>query len=279
MSKSTRREVALEKELAAVEKKELRLRRAAEAKQEPSRFEELSGKIPPKVAEGLEAAFAKALEMLLKKGSSLIEKTYNKEELQQDQAVRDYAVHLKGSRKELKKVRKAAKSSNLQNMAVTTLEGVGLGALGIGMPDIVLFTGFLLRGAYEAALNYGFDYGSAGEKLWILKAVQTALLNDEEWLESDAMLDRMGETALTNVTEEMLAVQIKETAQTLALGMLMLKFVQGLPIVGIVGGLGNPVYYKKVMDYVQLKYHKRYLLGLYGKSKKTEKADGVSNSA
>ena len=31
-------------------------------------------------------------------------------------------------------------------------------------------------------------------------------------------------------------------------------------VVGIVGGLSNPVYYNKIMEYVRLKYHKRYLL-------------------
>lgn len=42
--------------------------------------------------------------------------------------------------------------------------------------------------------------------------------------------------------------------------MLFLKFIQGLPVVGILGGMANPVYYNKVMKYVQLKYRKRYLL-------------------
>ena len=44
--------------------------------------------------------------------------------------------------------------------------------------------------------------------------------------------------------------------------MLLLKFIQGLPVVGLIGGAANPVYYRKVMRYVQLKYHKRYLLEL-----------------
>jgi len=42
--------------------------------------------------------------------------------------------------------------------------------------------------------------------------------------------------------------------------MILLKFIQGLPVVGVVGGLSNPVYFNKIMEYVRLKYHKRYLL-------------------
>ena len=54
--------------------------------------------------------------------------------------------------------------------------------------------------------------------------------------------------------------QIRETASVFAMDMLILKFIQGLPIVGIIGGAANPVYYRKVMRYVQLMYRKRYLL-------------------
>ena len=61
-------------------------------------------------------------------------------------------------------------------------------------------------------------------------------------------------------TDEDFQSQIKATASAFAVDMLLLKFVQGLPVVGILGGAANPVYYRKVMNYVQLKYRKRYLL-------------------
>ena len=44
-----------------------------------------------------------------------------------------------------------------------------------------------------------------------------------------------------------------------AVDMLLLKFIQGMPVVGFLGGAANPVYYRKVMQYVLLKYRKRYL--------------------
>ncbi len=39
-----------------------------------------------------------------------------------------------------------------------------------------------------------------------------------------------------------------------------LKFVQGIPIVGVVGGLSDMVYQKKISDYAALKYKRRFLL-------------------
>jgi len=44
--------------------------------------------------------------------------------------------------------------------------------------------------------------------------------------------------------------------------MLCLKFIQGLPVVGAIGGAANVIYDKKILNYAELKYQKRYLLKL-----------------
>lgn len=55
--------------------------------------------------------------------------------------------------------------------------------------------------------------------------------------------------------------QIEKTADAFATEMLVTKFIQGLPIVGMIGGAANPIYYQRIMRYVQMKYRKRYLMG------------------
>lgn len=55
-------------------------------------------------------------------------------------------------------------------------------------------------------------------------------------------------------------LQIRKTSSAFATDMIVLKFIQGLPIIGVAGGIGNPVYYQKVLNYVQLMYKKRYLI-------------------
>ena len=61
-------------------------------------------------------------------------------------------------------------------------------------------------------------------------------------------------------TVEDIKRQIEKTANALATDMLIMKFIQGIPFVGIIGGATNPVYYHKIKSYVELKYRKRYLL-------------------
>ena len=258
--KQKRRDAAFAKELLAVEKQEQKMEQAA-LKAKPAAWKkELEYHIPERVYTGLESAFCKGFGVVFEQGRVIIEKGYNKEDLQADHAIRDFAVKLKGGRKELKQMHKSAKQSDLVNMAVTTVEGIGLGALGVGMPDIVLFLGTLLKGIFETALNYGFDYESRQEQLLILKMMQTALSNGESWVQRNAEVEEMLEQETVDITDDAFKQQVKDTASAFAVDMLLLKFIQGLPVVGIIGGAANPIYYSKVMKYVQLKYRKRYLL-------------------
>ena len=42
-----------------------------------------------------------------------------------------------------------------------------MGVLGIGLPDIPVFTGMILKNIYETALQYGYSYESREEKYFI----------------------------------------------------------------------------------------------------------------
>jgi len=255
-------ENAINKELLKIEKQEKKMEQAAQKVKHVKWKAEIEQKIPEKVYSGLESAFCKGFSIVFNQGSGIIEKGFDKEDLKADYEIREYAVQRKGGRKELKQMKKSAGKSNSLNIALTTVEGIGLGALGIGMPDVVLFLGTLLKGIYETALNYGFDYESEREKMLILKMMKTALLTGEEWCESNAEVEALfgDETTVIHVSESDVNLQIQETASAFAVDMLLLKFIQGLPVVGILGGAANPVYYNKVLKYVRLKYQKRYLM-------------------
>lgn len=260
MVHQSKRNKAVKQELLLVEKQEKRMAQAA-MKAKPATWKTaLESKIPQKVYTGLESAFCKGFSLVFQQGRAVIEKGYRKEDIQADYAIQDFAVQVKGNRKELRKLHRQAKQADLINLAVTTVEGIGLGALGIGMPDIVLFLGTLLKGIYETALHYGFDYASRQEQLLILKMMEVSLITGADWASKNSEVDEMLYQETAEATDEDFQSQIKATASAFAVDMLLLKFVQGLPVVGILGGVANPVYYRKVMNYVQLKYRKRYLL-------------------
>lgn len=257
-----RKEKIIRKELLRVEKEEAKLSQAAQKATPAGWKQELENRIPEKVYTGLEAAFAKGFSLVFQQGRRIIEKTYRKSDLEAEHAIRDFAVQRKGGRKELRRLQSGARQGSLCNLAMTTVEGIGLGALGIGMPDIVLFLGTLLKGVYETALAYGFAYDTPQEQMRILKMLSTSLSTGDAWAEGNAQVEEMLTLETVGIAQEDLNQQIKQTASVFAMDMLLLKFIQGLPVIGILGGAANPVYYHKVMKYVQLKYRKRYLLRL-----------------
>jgi len=254
----------VDKELNLVKKEEAKLRKKVLSSQELILKKSLEQKIPKKINDNLEAAFSKAFYVVFEKGTSVIEKTYNKNAVSKDHEVKDYAAKLHGRRKELKKISKGAKNNSMLNMTISTVEGVGLGALGIGLPDIVLFVGMLLKGVYETAIRYGFGYESTEERFLILKMMEASMSKGEDWEVLNEEVDIYLRHDIV-CSKEALDKQIEKTAKAFAMDMLILKFIQGLPIVGMIGGLGNPVYYQKVMKYVQLKYRKKYLQNLKDK--------------
>lgn len=294
-SKHGKYETAIDKELKLIHRQEESLRRAAMKGKTPQWKTALEEKVPGSIYENLQKAFRKAFAIVFEKGTGLIEKTYNRESLEEDCQVREFAFQVKANRKTLKKARKDARAGNLRNLAITSAEGIGLGVLGIGLPDIVMFVGVLLKGIYETALQYGYAYDSDQERCFILKLMETAVLKGEDWEEGNREIDRYiessaadcageeetgaeesgeeeieakgpGEEQQSEAWEKDLKERVKEqigrTADAFAMDMVLLKFIQGLPVVGILGGAGNPLYYNKVIKYAELKYRKRYLLKL-----------------
>lgn len=252
---------ALEKEISEIKKLENRLAKAASKEKSGGILGAIESKIPDKIRVSLDLAFYKAFDLVLDKGHFIIEKTIEKNQIIQDQNVREFALRLKKGRKEWKTIHRSAGRSGLLNMTVSAVEGVGLGALGIGLPDIVLFLSSILRGVYEIALNYGFEYESRKEQYIILKMLETSLCTGDEWRENNTELDKLFEQESTEeITQEVFSQQLRATADAFAMDMLILKFIQGLPVVGIIGGAANPIYYKKVCDYAKVKYRKRFLL-------------------
>ena len=248
----------VEKEMLRLSRTEERLRRRAH-KDSIKWKAELEAKIPEKVLTSLQAVFKKALEIIFDKGTAIIEKTYKKEEIQKDFLVRDYALDLDLNQKDLRMLNASAEMSNLMSLVVSAVEGVGLGALGVGLPDIVLFVSVILRGCYQTALQYGFSYATPEEKYFILTVLEGSMLKNEMWDTCNDLVNIMLVSPPVP-TEEQMAEQLQHTSDAFAMDMLLMKFIQGLPIVGIVGGLANPVYYQRILNYVKLKYRKRYLL-------------------
>ena len=253
-----KRQEAFEKELSYIRKCERQLQKEAMKGDMPWK-KAIEKKIPATVHRSLRAAFTTAFGIIFENGITVIEKTFNKEELMQEYAMNNVNVDVYDTSEELQKLRYEAARSDAFKSIVTTLEGVGLGVFGIGLPDIVLFIGYILKGIYETALKYGYDYDKPEERYLILKMMSAAIQKRKDWVTADIEVNDMLQ-AVVIPSKEDISEQIEMTADAFAMDMLVMKFIQGIPVVGAVGGLSNPYYFMKIMEYIRLKYHKRYLL-------------------
>lgn len=173
--------------------------------------------------------------------------------------INEYADEVWQTRGSLKAFEKKAEKAGRLNILMSGAAGIGMGAFGVGIPDIALFVGFILRSVYEIALDYGYEYENVAERRFILMIIEGAVSYGADLRRIDDLLnayierDEMPE----NYDEKQ---QIEKTAAGLSKELLYMKFLQGIPIVGAVGGAYDVVYLKKITEYANLKYKKRFLL-------------------
>ena len=219
----------------------------------------LEKKIPAGLQNTLDTAFGKAFRLVFEKGTGVIEKTYNKDQMKKVYQINVYAAKVHGNKKSLKVFSGKAKGAGAGNLLMSGAAGVGLGVLGIGLPDIALFTGLMLKGVYEIALNYGFDYDDEEEKKFILLLIRGALSYGKDLHSINEELNfymDYGAFAKARTVEN----SIKAAAGCLSKELLYMKFLQGIPVVGAVGGAYDVIYMKQIMEYAELKYRRRFYL-------------------
>lgn len=246
-----------EKEWKLLLKKEQHFLQKAEIRNPSFINQKLENIVPEKLKGKLDGAFSKAFTIVFEKGTGIIEKTYQKDQKEYTYKLNAYATDIKENRKNVKAFGKQAQISNMKNLVLSGIEGVGFGVLGIGIPDIPLFTGVVLKSIYEIALSFGYKYDTEEEQIFILKLIRNALLSGTQILQADAEINELIEGKWVNTITKW--EQIEQTAGSLSEELLYMKFLQGIPIAGVIGGLSDAVSLKKITDYAALKYTRRML--------------------
>ena len=219
----------------------------------------ISEKIPAKLQSSVEAAFSKAFALIFEKGSTFIEKTCSAAEREKRYKIAEYTAKIRDDRKSYKSFSKTAKAAGRTNTAISAAAGMGMGAFGVGIPDIPLFTSLMFKNIYEIALSYGYDYKSEQEQTFILMLIRGAVSHGEELEKINDQLDYFienGSFSQEYNREEL----IKSAAASLSKELMYMKFIQGIPVVGLVGGVYDAVYMGRISKYASLKYKRRFYM-------------------
>ena len=248
---------ALKREWVRLEKKEQRFL-AKQYDGDPSIInEKLDEYVPDKLRSALDTGFLKAFELIFEKGTGIIEKTYNKEKHQTSFMTNEFAESVSMNRRTLGAAAKSSGAAQRRNLLLSGAEGIGMGILGIGLPDIPVFTGMILKGIYETALSYGYEYESEEEQIFILKIIEASVSRGDDLYQRDKELNRFiytGKPFKTTKKEQMTA-----TSDSIAAELLCMKFLQTIPVVGVIGGAYDVVFLNRVLKYADFKYQRRRL--------------------
>lgn len=264
MKKDFNKNNLIQQQLKIITKKELKLLKESNNNYIKNKLsplkDKLEDKIPAKLQSTLEIAFQKGFKAVFDKGDIIIEKTYNKEDISMEYDINTYAINKYPNKKNLKKIDKSASKKTIINKSITAIEGSALGILGIGLPDIPIYIGVILKSIYEISLSYGFEYSNPNERAFILNIICATVTSGENRKYYFNKLDSIGNEIDNNKNpnypiDEMLI----ETSNKISTYMLTSKFIQGLPIVGVVGGVTNFITLQDITTIAKIKYKKRYL--------------------
>ncbi len=218
----------------------------------------LQTKVPEKLKDTLDTGFAKAFELIFAKGTGVIEKTYNRRDIERSSRVRRIIAKNNPTKRALRDAAGGSSAQKTKNTVLSGVSGIGMGLIGVGIPDIPVFTAMLLKSLYEISLGYGYDYDEMPEKYFILLIIGAALRYGDELRAADERVNYFIEHG-AQPDEETMKTEVRIAAEGLSGELLYMKFLQGIPIVGAVGGAYDPIYIDRITRYADMKYKRRFL--------------------
>ena len=247
----------LERELLRLKSEERRYVQRRREEKESRLNALLEDKVPEKLQETLDGAFGTAFSLIFQKGTGIIEKTYDKDKIEADTKSGQSRILRQQDRRSFRNVTEKAGGSGLKNLLLSGAAGIGMGVVGAGLPDIPLFTAMIFKSIYEIALRYGFDYESEEEKYFILLLIRGAVAEWEEFQRIEEQIDVFMDTELLPLYYSREG-EIRATAGCLSKELLYMKFLQGIPVAGAIGGAYDAIYMKRIAEYSELKYRRRF---------------------
>lgn len=249
----------LEKEIARLQRAERRFIRRQQNKQPTKLDKLLEDKVPEKLESTLDAAFSKAFHLIFSKGSSIISRTFSTDKLINEFEMDSFNLEEIGRSRDMRKFKKRAAATGTAHTMLSTVTGIALGAVGAWIPDIVVFITVLLRNMYQISMRYGYEYDTDEEKKFILRVIETAVKEGDDLIRADKELNQLIRKGLFT-DDSTVDLRINDAASALGRALLLMKFLQNIPVVGIVGGASDFIYMEKISDYAVLKYQRRFLM-------------------
>jgi hypothetical protein len=223
------------------------------------KLDQLQDKIPSGLEKTVRKAMQTAFRTVFAQGRGIIDKTYNRQDLHNEYADKRFQAQT-GRRRREEGGLHGARTRYWGQMGFTTAKGLGLGLLGIGLPDIPLLIGELIRICIVSAESYGLDPDREDEKVYMLRLISLAAASGDDRRrlsqEADTLADRIDRQGSADCRVD---GEIDRAADALTASLLVSRFVMGMPVVGVAGGLYDSVIVNRMHRLAEIKYKRRFL--------------------
>ena len=219
----------------------------------------LEDKVPAKLEATLDKAFAKAFHLIFSKGSTIIGRTFSADKLIEEFEADSADLEALGGGRQMRKFKRRAAATGTAHTIVSTVTGAALGFVGGTIPDIALFITLLLRNIYKISMKYGYAFDTEEEQKFILKVIEAAVMDGDDMIRANKEVNQLIREGLSS-DGSTVDERINEAAVALAHALLLMKFLQKIPVVGVIGGASDFIYMERISDYAVLKYQRRFLV-------------------
>ena len=249
----------LQREIEGLRRAERRFLRK-QLNREPTKLDLLlEDKVPAKLEATLDKAFSKAFHLIFSKGSTIISKTFSTDKIIEEFEADTADLEELGGGRQMRKFKRRATATGTAHTIVSTVTGAALGFVGGTIPDIVLFITLLLRNMYKISMKYGYAFDTEEEQKFILSVIAAAVQDGDDMLRANKEVNKLIREGLSSDTSTV-DEKINEAAVALAHALLLMKFLQKIPVVGVIGGASDFIYMERISDYAVLKYQRRFLV-------------------
>lgn len=211
--------------------------------------------VPDKAMMTLEKTFATSFSIIFQKGSKWIEKAINIKDKQEMGAFLKKEFQQEETRSHFKAFDHRIKAAKWKHLSFSTAKGAVLGLLGIGIPDIPIVLASLLSSIYSIGATYGFDVRTEKEKLYVLLLL-CAACDEETHKETWKMELHKFEMDQCEYDVKQL---VHSASHALAYRELQAKFLQGIPIAGMIGSFMSNATQSHILTFANVAYQKRFL--------------------
>ena len=188
-------------------------------------------------------------------GRFVIERAYPRKKREADYEIRAYAEELRGDKKALAGLpKRGLRHPEGQPGPLCGRRRRPGRSWGIGLPDIPLFAGVILKSVYEIAVNYGFSYEEEEGAGLFTEGHRGGSLRQGDLHENKRRAGRVDRRGTPFFRDGRRTRPHICGPQALSRRLLYMKFIQGIPRPVPVEACRTPVCLKEILAFADLKY-------------------------